>query len=98
MIYGLGLLIVFLLVAFLLFLTFENAAVDHASFGMRGTHSSVQGAGAIWVNVGIVGLCIATLTYIISLLWQGNALLSTSKFLGIIGAMLIAVGVLVGGA
>jgi len=96
LIYGAGLLVIAFVVGLLLFLTFENAVTGTAVYGTRSGSFRVSGFASILVNVGIVGLVLSTVSYIIYLAKRSASLLKCYQYIGAVSGVFILLGALWG--
>jgi len=82
-----------LIVGLVLFLTFENLLSGQAIYSNRYSTFYVSGPGSILVNLGILGLALWAISYIMYLFNRKTSLLRTGELLVSTGTILIIVGI-----
>ena len=92
-IYGVGLIIVFALVGFLLFLTFQNIFSGQAILGDENTLLTINGYPAVLINLSIFGAVISLMIYLVYLFNRRNIFHKVYLCLGVLSGVLLFLGV-----
>lgn len=92
-IYGAGLIIVFSLVGFLLFLTLQNVFSGQAILGDENALLTINGYPAVLINLSIFGAVISLMIYLVYLFNRRNIFHKVYSCLGMLSGVLLFLGV-----